>query len=83
MQPLQSLPPYHVQIHISTLEKAVLGIRDILVRIRICISVSLTNVRIRLLSLVTLRMPKNFFFHSFFITDPQAHIFSLKNVIFC
>jgi hypothetical protein len=53
--------------------EAVLGIRDILVRIRICGSVPLTNgsrnqLRIRLLSSLTPRMQKKIL-----ITYPQAH----------
>ncbi len=55
---------------------SVLGIRDILVRIRIR-----TQLCIRLLSSVTLRMQKKFFSHffSFLITHPQAHYLHLKN----
>jgi hypothetical protein len=58
-------------------EKAVLGIRDILVRIRISRFVPLTNgsrsgSRIRLLSLVTLRRKKKYSYF-FLITYPQAH----------
>ncbi len=62
-------------------EEAVLGIRDILVRIRIPGSIPLTNdpdprfriqLRIRLLSSVTLRMQKINFFHIFSYNLPKG-----------
>jgi hypothetical protein len=67
---------------------AVLGIRDILVRIRtsewwIRIQIRLRiQLRIRLFSSVTLRMPKKIFFIFFLITYSRHIIFSLKVIIF-
>ncbi len=65
------------------------GIRDILMRIRICGSVPLTNRSVSNSgsnSSLTLRMPKTCFFSSYFFSTYGTHrhiIFSLKNFIFC
>ncbi len=65
-------------------QQPVLGIRDILVRIRIWTSDKRIRLRlriqlwIRLRSSVTLRMPKNFFLISFLITYPQANYLQSK-----
>ncbi len=54
---------------------SVMGIRDILVRIRI-------QLRIRFLSELILRIQKKYFFHIFLITCPQAHHFQYEKFIF-
>jgi serine/threonine protein kinase len=61
--------------HKVSIFKPVLGIRDILVRIRILL-------RIRLLSSLNLWMPKIFFSYFFLINCPQAHHIQSKKLNF-